>query len=512
MNVAQHAMWADELKPWTLSLMSDNLAELYMNLNLEGHPPLWYLVLWPLTGVTSNVLAMKVITGLIGVGSMGLLWLYSPLSTLEKTLLSTSFQIGYTLTVVSRGYCLGVFLTFLFLLLSKRCGSRTWLCWSVLGLLANTHIYFTMVSFFLALLWIRLSKEQERSRLLDGMLFYLLSLAICSATIFQIFALEKNPAYLLIYAVPVLFCGAILALATQPFPEKRIGKSALILGSVCSLALLIKVFELMGAWLQSAGSKAALQALSTLGRGLVPLVNPTQPDFWNLSMPDVIGLTLFLVALVAIVGLFRHQPLALGLLLAQVGIMAALYTVVYSGQLWHTGVLFTAVIATLWMLRDRGLPLGSHWFLLMLLLPQAAVGCNAMIHSRFTPLTNNQRVANWIRANHLEDQSLIVHPPFPGTSLTACLARPLYFPVHQRSVYYSTWRDSVPRELFAKIIERHMRVENRETAYLILETRSEKAIVKTIRTKYPSIRCEELFRADNALRENYAVYRLTLTD
>jgi len=124
----------------------------------------------------------------------------------------------------------------------------------------------------------------------------------------------------------------------------------------------------------------------------------------------------------------------------------------------------------------------------MLLLPQAAVGCNAMIHSRFTPLTNNQRVANWIRANHLEDQSLIVHPPFPGTSLTACLARPLYFPVHQRSVYYSTWRDSVPRELFAKIIERHMRVENRETAYLILETRSEKAIVKTIRTKYPSIR------------------------
>src|SRR5262249_14283198 len=55
-----HAMWFDEVQAWNIARASRSLSALWTNLRYEGHPALWYLVLYALTRVTGDPRAMQV--------------------------------------------------------------------------------------------------------------------------------------------------------------------------------------------------------------------------------------------------------------------------------------------------------------------------------------------------------------------------------------------------------------------------------------------------------------------
>ena len=51
MSVLRHEMWRDEIQAWSIVIGSRSVGDLLHGaLRYEGHPPLWYLVLMPITG------------------------------------------------------------------------------------------------------------------------------------------------------------------------------------------------------------------------------------------------------------------------------------------------------------------------------------------------------------------------------------------------------------------------------------------------------------------------------
>ena len=74
--------------------------------------------------------------------------------------------------------------------------------------------------------------------------------------------------------------------------------------------------------------------------------------------------------------------------------------------------------------RVRRLP----WLLLLLLVPQALVGTNAMVRSKRIPISSSYATANWIREQKIPPERLMGFKIFPTLGVAAYLEEPFYFP------------------------------------------------------------------------------------
>ncbi|MCA9781168.1 MAG: hypothetical protein KC800_30820, partial [Candidatus Eremiobacteraeota bacterium] len=183
-NLWHHELWRDELQAWAISRAAGGLSELFRNLEFEGHPGLWHLILYPITRFTGEPgLGLKTTQFVFALGYLALLWFRSPFSLLEKSLISGSYTLSYLYGAVSRCYAPGIFLCFLFLAYPQRIARRPWVGWLLLGLLANTHFFLAVLSFFLAILW--LSLEPEPRRLLRGAWIYVVLSAVAALTVLR---------------------------------------------------------------------------------------------------------------------------------------------------------------------------------------------------------------------------------------------------------------------------------------------------------------------------------------
>src|SRR4051812_16618494 len=52
--LARHELWRDELQAWLIARDSSSLVALFRNVRYEGHGPLWYWILYPLTRLTHD--------------------------------------------------------------------------------------------------------------------------------------------------------------------------------------------------------------------------------------------------------------------------------------------------------------------------------------------------------------------------------------------------------------------------------------------------------------------------
>ena len=112
--VSHHAMWRDELQAWLLVRDSRDIFELFRNLKYEGHPPLWYLLLIPLTRIFSFPESMQWLHLVIAASSVYVLARYSPFTWVQKVLITFGYFSFYEYAVISRNYGIGVLLIFIF--------------------------------------------------------------------------------------------------------------------------------------------------------------------------------------------------------------------------------------------------------------------------------------------------------------------------------------------------------------------------------------------------------------
>ncbi|NJL84461.1 MAG: hypothetical protein HC890_18805 [Chloroflexaceae bacterium] len=111
-GVLHHEMWNDELQAWLLARDSDSIFDLFANMKDEGHPALWHLVLFGLTRLTQNPIAMQFFHLLIATGVVYVFARFAPFNQLIKCLFTFSYFPFFEYGLISRSYSLGCFINF----------------------------------------------------------------------------------------------------------------------------------------------------------------------------------------------------------------------------------------------------------------------------------------------------------------------------------------------------------------------------------------------------------------
>jgi tetratricopeptide (TPR) repeat protein len=140
-GVLHHEMWRDELQAWTQARDSSSLADLWQIMRTDPHPMLWPSLLFFLTRITRNPVAMQYLHWLIAVASVYVFVRFSPFTMLQKTLFCFGYYPLFEYCQIARNYSLGMLLLFLFCVLMQRQPRNYIALACVIGLLGTAHFY-----------------------------------------------------------------------------------------------------------------------------------------------------------------------------------------------------------------------------------------------------------------------------------------------------------------------------------------------------------------------------------
>jgi hypothetical protein len=394
-QLAHHQLWRDELNAFGIAVASPTLASLFHHIHYEGHPWLWYVLLWGVAHITVDPIGMKVLQGAIGVAIYLVIGLGSPFSRLEKVLIFLGYFFCFEYTVMSRMYGLLVLLLLLYLRVRhdapadrSREGRRLLTGALLLGLMASTDTLGIMLS---------------------GVL-------ICE----------------FLYA---RFVGrAVVEGRASTNPKATLAWAGLLylglLGFAVSSARLAPdiSWRTTGHPFASAPSKGHLLG-ATINYVVMPYL-PARPFrqgfFWNPSSEShyaALSLALVMV-LAAYWAIFRRRPNLLLLVgLSLVG-GALLGHLIYHGSMRHFGFTFLAFFAALWLMRSTvaRLPIPAYVLLTMV----AVGGLIADAQQWRRPFSEAEATATWLKANRLANMPIAGTKDTTVSSLAELLHRPIY--------------------------------------------------------------------------------------
>ncbi len=389
-NTWHHEPWSDELHAWGLVLASPDPIALFRNLHYEGHPGLWHILLWLAALFTNAPLAMQGVHFVIAALVCVMIGIVSPFSRLEKFLVLSNYYVVFEYAVVARNYAIGLLVALVYAWARANFPDRREWQGALLGMLANTNIYGTIMSMafaaesgFCALLGWRTMAQAPRWRFVAGCAMFLALLAFGIATLMpavdishhaqeRTFGLAQILDFHDVYESALRFFVAPFAPFDLKFPSR---------------------FAFAGDYM------------------------PTRPGW---LMP------LVLVGFVAaLIWSFRRQPallLAFGMTAAGGTVFAHLIYPAYARQF---GISFVAFIVVLWIARRRGLARAT--LPLMFLALGAAGGVVAEIGQWERPFSNVGPAARWLRAHQLADAPLVGVDDIREAAIAITLHRPMYF-------------------------------------------------------------------------------------
>ncbi|QWR78300.1 hypothetical protein [Candidatus Magnetomonas plexicatena] len=112
--ILHHAMWRDELQAWMIAASSNSFSELFQNIKYEGHPSLWFVILYLVKHVTTNPAAMKIVHLLIATASAFVFLKFAPFNNRLKGLFIFGYFSFFEYAVISRDYAIGILFLFIF--------------------------------------------------------------------------------------------------------------------------------------------------------------------------------------------------------------------------------------------------------------------------------------------------------------------------------------------------------------------------------------------------------------
>src|SRR5437868_927000 len=139
-----HEPWVDEAQAWLLARDLSLPSLLFHFLRQEGHPPLWYLVLWGPAHLHASYGLLNWLIVPIALAGIWVLLRYAPFPFYLRALLPFTFFLAYQYAVVARSYVLFPLLGFLAAHFYRQC--RPMRMAVALGLLANVSLHGTIVA------------------------------------------------------------------------------------------------------------------------------------------------------------------------------------------------------------------------------------------------------------------------------------------------------------------------------------------------------------------------------
>lgn len=391
-TVLRHEMWRDEVHAWQAAVSAGSLPELVDNVRAEGHPGLWFAILYPLSRATGSPVAMQLVHWLIAVGVAALVLFVSPFRWTWRVMIVVGYFPLYEYCAISRNYAVGALLLFAFCAVYPIRRTRPLVAASLLFLLAQANVYSLILSFALGLMWIVDDRMQkDRTALWAGALaVWLGGMALSVVQLLGALAIKK------------------------PFdPEKTLETGR------------------------------TLDVLATPWRALVP-IPALRFRFWNSNILDGLNdggvlqavLGLVLIALVATI--FVRRPPVFVLYLAGSGGLMAFTFFFYIGGLRHQGHHTLLLLAALWLWAAGSgtvsgrttakIPLFRGVLVGALLLANAMAGIYATARDWRDPFSASRATAAAIRADGLDDLPIVGHRDVQVATVAAYLGRPIFFP------------------------------------------------------------------------------------
>jgi hypothetical protein len=139
--ISHHLPWHDEHQAWLLALSIRSSADVWGVMRLEGHPPLWHLLLAGAQAVSTDTVMLKVVQSAIGLSVLALIIFSAPFPLVLRILLGANYFVIYEYGVIARSYGLG-----LLLLLLALVAWRTRWTWLILGLAALTSLHVLLLA------------------------------------------------------------------------------------------------------------------------------------------------------------------------------------------------------------------------------------------------------------------------------------------------------------------------------------------------------------------------------
>ena len=415
-------MWRDEIHAWQAVAASGSLVELAANVRSEGHPGLWFLLLYPISRVTTDPGAMQLVHLGIALAVAAAVLLAAPLPAGWRALFAFGYFPLYEYAVISRNYAVGALLLFIFCALYRKRDERPLVLAGVLFLLAQASAAALILSFSLGLMWLAdawSSRRMVHTRPAPARAALALWLVGIVVSVWQL-------------------SGARLVMQ-QANPERRMHLQPFDIE---------RIFD----------HTYVLDVLATPWQGLVPLPR-LRFAFWNSNIldgvagGDILQAVLSIGLLILLGTLFiRCRPALLFYVAGSSGLLAFSW-LVYRGGLRHHGHHLLLLMAALWLTRVmgrseaadgapsrsvEGLPRRAA-LVGVLLIANVVAGGYAVARDWHDPFSAGQEVARFIRAQGLAGLPIVGQRDVEAAVVAGYLGQPIYCQALGREVPFIRW-------------------------------------------------------------------------
>jgi hypothetical protein len=153
-TTTRHEYWRDEVRAWSLARAARSPVDLFHLIRYEGHPALWYLLLYLGHAIADSPLVLPITSLGIAGAAMTLFMLRSPFPLWLRALFLFSGLPLYEYSVLARNYGISMLLMFLVASLYRYRTQHPLALATTLALLANTNIHSTILALLLMVVWL----------------------------------------------------------------------------------------------------------------------------------------------------------------------------------------------------------------------------------------------------------------------------------------------------------------------------------------------------------------------
>lgn len=163
--MTHHELWGDELHSWNIAKASTTFSDLIHNIRYEGHPPVWYTILWIVSKFTYNVTYIQVPQFIIACLVVFVILFFSPFPLVVKILIPFGYYFLFEYGVLSRNYAMGVLAACcICYIIQKKVRYKILLYYILLFIMANTHLLAMQLAGSLHLYFLLWNFEQKKNK------------------------------------------------------------------------------------------------------------------------------------------------------------------------------------------------------------------------------------------------------------------------------------------------------------------------------------------------------------
>jgi hypothetical protein len=383
-QIWHHVLWRDELNALAITWASPTIPSLFWHIHHEGHPWLWYVILWIPSRFTQSVLVLKYVEGIVSTAIILFVALRAPFRTWEKALILAGYFFVFEYTVISRMY--GVMLLLFVLYLDRR---------------------------------VRKAGSPIASAVLLGLVASVDTIGIILSL-----------ALILEYACAIYMRGKPL------FSRKTAAIAAGVYAAILAFALWSAKPAKDISWRTTGRPFKDAKNMSHLYEAFLRYVilpflsvkSPRSHFFWNPWLHR--NLFLYTAPMLLILGLLYWSFRGRWNLLVMIGptIVAGtlLSHLIYPGSERHFGMVFLAFVAAAWIARANAPLILLPWPVYALMGLSALSSVWAVIGSWERPFSYDKAAAEWIVRSHLDGMPLVTEGDTSAVGVAEYLHRPVY--------------------------------------------------------------------------------------